>query len=106
MEIQQSSGIKAGYKEKKKYVPIDPGLTVDQVGAELGIDRSSARRLIISQIPHYIVAAGKRKKSYRVRRSVLMRWRESQERQSVKARNRAPASTLAVINGQEGTYAE
>jgi hypothetical protein len=82
----------------KKYVPEDPGLKVDEVAAELGIDRSSARRLIIVSIPHYIVAAGKRKKSYRVRRSVLMRWREAQERQSIK-RNR-PAS-LAAVNGGE-----
>ena len=63
-------------KKKAEYVPTDPGLKVDEVAAELGIDRSCARRLIISQIPHYIVASGRRKKSYRVRRSVLMRWRK------------------------------
>lgn len=84
-------------KEKPRYIPEDPGLKVDEVAAELGIDRSSARRLIISQIPHYIVAAGRRKKSYRVRRSVLMRWRESQERQSVKRR----PTILAVVGAQE-----
>ena len=83
-------------EDAKKYVPTDPGLKVDEVAAELGIDRSSARRLIISQIPHYVVAAGKRKKSYRVRRSVLMRWREAQERQSIKSR----LSCLAVNAGQ------
>jgi hypothetical protein len=79
----------------KKYVPTDPGLKVDEVAAELGIDRSSARRLILAQIPHYIVASGRRKKSYRVRRSVLMRWRESQERQSIKPRR----MSLAVVDG-------
>jgi hypothetical protein len=83
-------------KNKPSYVPEDPGLKVDEVAAELGIDRSSARRLIISQIPHYIVAAGKRKKSYRVRKSVLMRWRESQERQSLKRSNR-----LSLVNGDQ-----
>lgn len=68
----------------KKYTPQDPGLNVDQVAAELGCDRSSARRLIVAgALPHYIVAAGRRKKSFRVRRSVLKRWIESQERQSV-----------------------
>ena len=81
-------------KKKAEYAAIDPGLSVEQVAAELGCDRSSARRLIISQIPHYIVAAGKRKKSYRVRRSVLMRWREIQERQSLKPRR----TSLAVID--------
>jgi hypothetical protein len=74
MEVQQSgeNGPTEGAKKKKKpqYIPVDPGLTVEHIAAELGIDRSSARRLIISQIPHYVVAAGKRKKSYRVRRSV------------------------------------
>jgi len=83
-------------EEDAKYTPTDPGLTVDEVAAELGCDRSSARRLIIGQIPHYIVAAGRRKKSYRVRRSVLMRWRESQERQSIK---RKPA--FAILNGEQ-----
>ncbi len=48
---------------KKNTYPTDPGLKVDEVAAELGIDRSSARRLIISQIPHYVVAAGRSKKS-------------------------------------------
>jgi hypothetical protein len=85
---------------KETYVPEDPGLKVDEVAAELGIDRSSARRLIISKIPHYIVAAGKKKKSYRVRRSVLMRWRETQERQSIKARNRA--ANVTVVNKEAG----
>jgi helix-turn-helix protein len=84
-------------EKKQGYQPIDPGLSVDQVAAELGCDRSSARRLIISSIPHYIVAAGRRKKSYRVRRSVLMRWRESQERQSMK---RKPAA-LSVVNAEQ-----
>jgi hypothetical protein len=82
-------------EDAEKYVPTDPGLKVDEVAAELGIDRSSARRLIISQIPHYVVAAGRRKKSYRVRRSVLMRWREAQERQSLKPRR----TSLAVTDG-------
>lgn len=87
-------------KKKQGYIPIDPGLKVDEVAAELGIDRSSARRLIISQIPHYVVAAGRRKKSYRVRRSVLMRWRESQERQSIKLRR----TSLAVIDADRSDH--
>jgi DNA-directed RNA polymerase subunit N (RpoN/RPB10) len=104
MEISKNvegCGVSEGVKKRAEYVPIDPGLKVDEVAAELGIDRSSARRLIISQIPHYVVAAGRRKKSYRVRRSVLMRWREAQERQSLKRSNR-PAS-LSVVNGERET---
>jgi excisionase family DNA binding protein len=89
-------------KPKREYIPEDPGLSVDQVGAELGVTRSSARRLIVSgKIPHYVVAAGQKQKVYRVRRSVLMRWRESQERQSVKTRNRA-APAVVSNGGQEG----
>jgi len=84
-------------EEGAKYTPTDPGLTVDQVAAELGCDRSSARRLIIAQIPHYIVAAGRRKKSYRVRKSVLQRWIQTQERQSIR---RKPGG-LSVVNGEQ-----
>lgn len=100
MEVQPSgeSSLTEGAKKKKKseYIPVDPGLSVNQVAAELGIDRSTTRRLIISQIPHYIVAAGRKHKVYRVRRSVLMRWRESQERQSLK---RDHKSDLTVVVG-------
>lgn len=84
---------------KKEYTPADPGLSVDQVAKELGTKRSTARRMIIDgAIPYYVLRSGKRKKLYRVRRSVLMRWIESQERQSVKGLNR---TAVAVVNGQE-----
>jgi excisionase family DNA binding protein len=89
---------------KKEYTPADPGLTVEQVAAELGCTRSSARRLIIDgSLAHYIVRAGKRKKMFRVRASVLRRWIEVQERQSVK-RNRA--TDCAGINGRQEHHAE
>jgi excisionase family DNA binding protein len=89
---------------KKEYTPADPGLSVDQVAAELGITRSSARRMIVdATIPHYIVRTGRRKKMFRVRRSVLTRWIESQERQSVKARNR---TAVAVIAGGQDRASE
>ncbi len=80
-------------KEKGEYIPVDPGLTVDQIAKDLGVTRSSARRMIIDgSIPSYVVRTGRRKKMFRVRRSVLLRWIETQERQSVKSRNR-PAVT-------------
>jgi excisionase family DNA binding protein len=89
----------------KEYTPIDPGLSVDQVALELGVTRSSARRMIVDgSIPHYVARAGRKQKLFRVRRSVLMRWIETQERQSVRARNRTTASNLAITSGdQEST---
>lgn len=99
LQLSGESSLTERAKKKKKpeYIPVDPGLTVEHVAVELGIDRSSARRLIISQIRQYVVAAGKRKKSYRVRRSVLLRWREAQERQSLKASKRA--GSLSIVAG-------
>ena len=92
-------------KAKKEYTPADPGLSVDHVAKELGVTRSSARRMIIDgSIPSYVVRAGRRKKMFRVRRSVLIRWIESQERQSVKkARNRTAATNLVAVmpSGQD-----
>lgn len=74
--------------EPDEYTPADPGLSVEQVAAELGITRSTARRMILDhQIPHFIARSGRRKSIYRVRRSVLMRWIETQERHSVKYRS-------------------
>jgi excisionase family DNA binding protein len=94
-----------GSRKKEEYIPVDPGLTVDQVAKELGAKRNSVRRMIVDgAIPHYIVRAGKRKKMFRVRRSVLMRWIEAQERASVKGRNRAPAVNLAVVSGDQGPW--
>jgi excisionase family DNA binding protein len=91
-------------KARKEYTPADPGLSVDHVAKELGVTRSSARRMIVDgTIPHYIVRAGRRKRMYRVRRSVLIRWIESQERQSVKARNRR---AVAVIAGGQDLASE
>jgi excisionase family DNA binding protein len=74
-------------KNKERVKPPNGVLTVAEVADRLWIDRSSARRLIVSgQIPSFTVMSGRRKHVYRVRPEVLDRWIAAKEREGQRAR--------------------
>ncbi len=80
-------------------------LNVKEVAKELGIDRSTVRRMILSgELPGFILRAGPRKKILRMRPEQLEKWIVAKEREqaaSKAGRPRRRYETTAHTSTQE-----
>ena len=67
---------------KKEFTPLDESLNVEEVAQELGITRSTVRRMIISgELPGFTLRTSPKRKILRMRRQQLEKWIVSKERE-------------------------
>ncbi len=80
-------------------------LNVQEVAQELGINRSTARRMILSgELPGFTLRTGPKKKILRIRREQLQKWIVAKEREqaaSKAGRSRRRYETTAHTSTRE-----